>query len=248
MNWILCPTHNNLHLTRSAVKSFLAQDIPTKVLLIDNASTDGTPEWARSMYPQVVYIRRDPPLSVAQSWNRGLSLLFEGTPNQHVLVCNNDVELRPDTYRLLLEDGGGFVTGVGVDSKGQVDPGSTTQPKDKVDVKTLSRSPHPHFSCYLIHREVWEKVGKFDEGFKGAFCEDWDYHVRMHKMGVNPYCINIPFYHVGSATINSMGEKEREALCKQADANREYFKAKWGVAGGSPEYYALFNHPSSDAH
>ena len=175
MNWALVPVRNNLHLTMAAVKTFLAQDIPVRVLLIDNGSTDGTAEWARSRHPQVVYVRKDPPLSVAQSWNRGLTLLFNDTRNQHVLVCNNDIELRPDTYRLLLEDGGGFVTGVGVDSRGQIDPDSTTQPKDRVDVATLSRSPHPHFSCYLIRRSVWETVGKFDEGFRGAFCEDSGY-------------------------------------------------------------------------
>ena len=34
----------------------------------------------------------------------------------------------------------------------------------------------------------------------------------------------------------------------QADANREYFKQKWGVAAASPEYYALFNPQSEGDH
>jgi|WetSurMetagenome_2_1015567.scaffolds.fasta_scaffold04516_3 FkbM family methyltransferase len=427
INWILTPVHNGLHLTQKAVATFLKQDIGNvRVLLIDNESADGTNEWARSMYPQVVSLRKSPQLSVAQSWNKGLSLLFEGTPHEHVLVVNNDVELRPDTYRMLLSDGGGFVTAVGDGSIGSVRGwtplklvgcedkvkigkfmemgiplkgvvhvgtnegyevewylklglqvigfeaysraaeicqlrypdtviyngalgevhiptmlqvasgdgcGSTflgsltgekfvdTEPCDMdrmdaydlgdcdclvVDVQgmelevlkgagdklkqfkclniecsrvpqyegeapaaevvawldeqgfyaitpiedhndilfvrkdVLGVRPHPDFSCYLIHREVWEKVGRFDEEFKGAFCEDWDYHVRLHKAGVDAHCISVPFYHVGSATINAMSPADAEKLSKQAGSNREYFKQKWGVEGGTPEYYSLF--------
>jgi len=239
INWILVPVHNNVHLTKAAVKTFIKQDIPeVRVLLLNNGSTDGTAEWARTMYPKVVTLYQTPPYSVAQSWNRGLTLLFGNLPqepNAHVLVCNNDVELRPDTYRLLLEDGGGFVTAVGVDDKEML---ATTVPGGK--------RPNPDFSCYLIRREVWDKVGRFDEKFETAFCEDWDFHVRLHKAGVDAHCIDIPFYHVGSATVNNMPPEEQEAVLKQADKNRQYFKEKWGCDGGSPEYYELFK--IHDAH
>lgn len=240
INWILCPVHNGLALTQKAVNTFLRQDYGlVRVLLIDNASTDGTNEWARSMYPRVVTLRKDPPLSVAQSWNKGLTGLFGDSTVNQVLVCNNDVELRVDTYRQLLSDRGGFVTAVG-----NQDPECIKV----VTPPTAAPRPHPDFSCFLIDRATWQLVGKFDEQFLGAFCEDWDYHVRLHKAGVYAHCIDLPFYHVGSATINNMSPADRDRLCKQADLNRAYFKEKWGVAGGSPEYYALFSSQTDDAH
>lgn len=229
-NWILVPVRNNLHLTQAAMKTFLRQDLPeVRVLMIDNDSKDGTLEWARSLYPRIVIIRKYPPLSVAESWNKGLDLLFQDTPNQHVLVVNNDVELRFDTYRKLIEDGGDFVTAVGVNDRDQM---ATSDPSVK--------RPHPDFSCYLMRRHVWEKVGRFDENFKGAFCEDWDYHIRLQKAGISACCIDIPFYHVGSATINTMSPDDMHLMQDQAGLNRKYFKSKWGFEGASDEYYAQF--------
>ena len=231
-NWVLMPVRNNLHLTRAAIKSVLKQDMPdVKVLLINNDSQDSTAAWARTMYPKVTTLNVKPSLSVARSWNKGLTLLFEGAGVEHVLVVNNDVELRPETYKVLHTCMVPFVTAVG-----NSDRSCLSEPEEH----TFTCRPHPDFSCYLIRREAWEKVGGFDENFKGAFCEDWDYHVRLQKAGIKAVCIDVPFYHVGSATINNMTPEERDKLCKQADLNRQYFKDKWGVAGGSPEYYDLF--------
>jgi O-antigen biosynthesis protein len=236
MNWILCPVRNGLHLTQEAVKTFLRQDLPeVRVMLIDNASEDGTREWARTLHPRVVTVYNDPPLSVAASWNKGLSLLFDGTPNNAVLVVNNDVELRFDTYRKLLESGEDFPTGVGVNDRKQMQI-----------YEVGEKSPHPDFSCFLMQRHVWEKVGKFDEGFKGAFYEDNDMHVRLHRAGVHACNIGIPFYHVGSATLNLMPLDEQHLLQDQAGRNREYFNKKWGFDSSGPEYDAEFLRNPSD--
>lgn len=234
--WILVPVRNGLPLTKKAVKSFLNQDIgKVRVLMIENDTADGTRDWARTLYPQVVTIHKDPPFSVAESWNKGLSVLFGDEVNEYVLVCNNDVELRPDTYRLLVEDGGDFVTAVG-----NADP-------ECIATLTPPANPprsHPDFSCFLIRRGVWGKVGRFDEQFLGAYCEDLDYHMRMHQIEIDAHCIDLPFYHVKSATLNTLPPEEAAHLCKLADRNREYFKDKWGMDVWSPEYKEFFKPPS----
>src|SRR5689334_3601518 len=112
-NWIVVPVRNSLHYTKAALPTFLAQDIGNvRVLILDNDSTDGTGAWARSQ-DGVLYWHRRPPLSVAASWNLCLKWLFGEQRQERVLVSNNDVSLRPDTYRLLDADGGPFVTAVG---------------------------------------------------------------------------------------------------------------------------------------
>ena len=225
------PVRNGLAYTRAALPTLLAQDIgDVDLLMIDNDSTDGTGEFCRAQQG-VLYHHQRPALSVAASWNKGLRFLFEddGAPG-YVLTVNNDLLLKPETYRLLVEDGGQFVTGVGVNTMEQF--AELCAPSQ--------RRPHPDFSCFLIRRECWDRVGPFDEQFVGAYAEDSDYHLRMHQAGISAYCLDLPFYHAASGTIKSASEKEAEAIRRRADANRERFKAKWGVEAGSTEYYTLF--------
>ena len=240
-NWILLLTYDNLDLTKAAIDTFRAQDIEggVEILVVDNGSSDNPRQWLHTQ-PDLSVIFHDTN-SVSGGWNTGLRWLFntywkEGKPApsraQQVLVCNNDVLLRPDTYRWLVEDGGGFVTSVGDDSPSSINP--------PYKPPTAAKRPHPDFSCYLIHQWVWQKVGEFDENFKIAFGEDWDMHCRLHKAGISAECIDLPFYHQGSATIANGSPELKLRIQSQADLNREYFKQKWGMAGGSPEYYAYF--------
>jgi len=256
-NWILTLTRNNLQLTRKAVETFLAQDIGNiKVLLIDDNSTDGTLHWAWSC-PQVVALPRTQQSGVAAMWNTGLGFIlgeddYAQGETDYALVANNDVELRPDTYRWLLEDGGGFVTAVGSQDREKIKPMTEDQLRAyrlgkypllntpyRVPDSNATR-PHPDFSCYLIRKEVYTSVGPFDENFKVAFCEDWDYHCRLHQAGVQAHCIDLPFLHLSSQTVQNSTPEERDLIYKQAAANREHFKAKWGMEGGSQEYYDFF--------
>lgn len=225
MNPIICPLRNNLHLTKKAVESFRKQDIEVQILLIDNASTDGTAQWAATQR-DIGYVYHPIPQSVAASWNAGLRYFYR-LGCEYALVVNNDVELRPDTYRWLLWDGGEFVTSVGVREWPTEDCGN---PLDR-------KRPHPDFSCYLIKRDLYEKVGEFDENFKVAFCEDGDYDLRMNKAGYKPHCIDLPYLHHGSMTIKNADPYEIRQIQIQADKNRKYFKEKWGFAMASPEYY-----------
>jgi GT2 family glycosyltransferase len=222
------------HLTMKAIVSALRQDIGNvRVFLVNQGSTDGLAQAAEALYPDVVTTHHHPPLpSLAAAWNLGLSHLLEGDGGK-VLVINNDIELIPETYRLLAADKEGFVTAVGV----------TPTPEKPFDPKlgdlTKSR-PHPDFSCFLIRRWVWEKVGPFDERYLIAYCEDASYHVRMHRAGVGAKCIDIPFLHHAAATINSLTVWERGKVEKQADLNRALFKREYGCEVGSDAYYKLF--------
>ena len=245
-NPIIVPVRNGLHLTRPAIADFLAQDIgDVEVLVIDNASTDGTTQWLATQ--PVAVAHSNPPRSVAASWNFGLRWAFD-QGCEYALVVNNDVRLRPDTYRHLVEDGGGLVTAVGTTDRKKIEPVSITQIGD--DPTTIDYSmpdpdakrSHPDFSCYLIRREVYEAVGSFDEKFAGAYAEDSDYHLRMHQAGIHAICLDLPFYHLGAATIKLSDPDSANLIGWQANANRAYFKQKHGVEVGSDEYYRLFGH------
>lgn len=235
-NFIICPVRGQFSFTYNALYSFLKQDIGNvHVIIMDNSDLNDTLTKAHFdavEYDNVLYLP-NPELEnqgVAQSWNICLDIVFNAGWN-HALVVNNDVELRPDTYRLLIESRQAFPTAVAV--------GQPLQAHSAVPDVTRTR-PHPDFSCFLMRKTVFKHVGRFDENFKGAFAEDWDYHVRLHKAGITAVSLDLPFYHFGSATVNNSPAPLASKIHSQADKNRRYFAEKWGIQGGSKDYERFF--------
>lgn len=232
MNMIIMPVLAHRTMTEQALASCLLQDIDGGenlcVHVIDNGSRDGCGPWLRSLNPPVYLSTYPATRSLNKVWNYALDLAFYGLKVDYVLVVNNDVILRTDTYRLLRDDGGLFVTGVSV---------STMAETEQADPK--SKSPHPSFSCFLIRRECWEKVGKFDEDY-WVYCSDGDYHLRMDAAGIEAYALAVPFFHEVSGTLKYASNDLRDKIQLQADEDRATFRHKYGFAIGSPEYYQQF--------
>jgi GT2 family glycosyltransferase len=101
--------------------------------------------------------------------------------------------------------------------------------------------PHPDFSCFLIWKDVYEKVGSFDE-LPCGFYEDNMYHVRMHRRGVQALCIDVPFFHYSSATLKMADNNDKKAITEAAAQNRELFHKRYGCYPGTKEYEALFEY------
>lgn len=230
VNPVVMLVRNALQLTKNAVRSVMEQDIPTLLHVVDNDSQDGTTEFLQSCVAHLETFR--PPLGVSSGWNFAIVNAFRQA--DHVLVVNNDVVLRPDTYRSLLEDGGEFVTAVSVDNLKGIEGNWAKAPR-----------PHPDFSCFMLRKSVWDKVGAFDETMR-LYASDADYHVRMHKAGIEAYTIGIPFFHYASGTLKSATAGEKASISEQADKDRYTFELKWGCKVGSKQYYEMFGHGAPD--
>ena len=224
---VLVITRNNLHLTKLTVRSVLDQDIPVRLFIVDNNSTDGTTTWLMTKDFPTIFCPKQ--LSLSTCWNFGIRTAFLEGHNQ-VLVLNNDVELRPDTYRHLLAHGGPFVTCVSV---------GTHKELRYPDAPT-SESPHPDFSCFMIRKECYEKVGKFDESYYPAWLEDNDYHVRMHRAGMHAVSIDVPFLHHSASTIKHADPISRAEMMRCFSQNKNRFFEKYGCYPATPEYDGLF--------
>jgi len=228
MNPVLMLTRNNLALTMRAAKSVMRQPY-SMLYVIDNGSTDGTAEakfTGRSML--LTYFEYN--AGVSHGWNVGLNALFADSQKvDHVLVINNDVILPPWFYSQLLTYDKPFVSGVSVDKMEQI-----AEPAPMGELH-----PHPDFSAFLLRREVWEKVGPFDETMK-HYASDNDWHVRAHKAGVPLWKANVPFYHERSSTMLKATPAEAEEIQQQANRDRAVFQQKWGCMPWGEGYDALF--------
>lgn len=226
-NWVLIPCRNNAPLLQAAINSVLAQNIEdVRIFAINNGSIDNTTQVLNQLGNGHIVVNSYPQLGVAGAWNFGLNYLFNSN-NDSVLVINQDVILSPNLYQTLKQDGGEFVTAVSVKDKKQL----------RAEIISTERRPHPDFSCFLIRKTCWSKVGQFDEEYFPAFAEDSSYHVRMHRAGVRAYCLDLPFYHYGSATIKLANEAEQKYISERAEMNRDLFYTKYGAHIGIPEEY-----------
>jgi GT2 family glycosyltransferase len=227
---VLC--RNNLALTQSCIRTLKAQTMPVEILAMNNGSTDGTCSWLKANLPQGFMTSYTDPIAVATAWNRGLEWAWRLGATE-ALVVNNDTELLPETYQLLrdrLARGDcGLVTCVSVRDRAQL-----ILPNEPIE------SANPDYSCFMISRETFRRV-PFDENFAGAFCEDCDHHVRLHRAGIRAINTGIPFLHHGSMTIKMCPPEEAEQIKQQAERNREYFYRKWGKRIGTRGYNDLFS-------
>lgn len=256
MNYIVCVTTGAATCERS-LEDLIQQNLPVRVLLIDNATPPDRArvigEWVAATEARakaVEIIRFETRQSLASAWNFGIRRAMAAS--DCAWVVNDDIRVTPDTLRQLLATGEPFVTPV--NARDAVDDSIKTaaqqatselvttiqQALAALPVDLENRSPHPDFSCFLIHKSVWKQVGEFDTSFQGAYAEDCDYHCRMHAAGITAWSVQVPYYHVGSASLLTLSATKRKQVEEQANRNREYFERKWGFSIESDAYPAFF--------
>lgn len=99
---VLVLTCNGLDFTRVCLRSLAEATVPARVVLVDNQSTDGTPEAVRAEFPQVEVLVAPDNLGYAGGNNLGLRLVFAGGADL-CLLLNNDTWLPPHALAGLLE-------------------------------------------------------------------------------------------------------------------------------------------------
>ena len=94
-------TWNGAALLPTALDSLLSQDvdIPMEVLVVDNASTDGTAELLRSRYPSVTVVTAPENLGFAG----GAALGMRDSDAAYVALLNNDARFEPHAVQALLD-------------------------------------------------------------------------------------------------------------------------------------------------
>jgi len=73
--------------------------IEVEVIVVDNGSKDGTGDMVRERFPRVKHLYRDAPFSFTKANNLGL----RQSRGRHVLILNDDTELRNDAFDQVVE-------------------------------------------------------------------------------------------------------------------------------------------------
>src|SRR5262249_46049397 len=220
---IVVPCCNQLNFTRLCLESVLRHTTsPYELIVIDNASTDGTPAYLHSLParpgPQSVeVITCSGNLGHPAACNRGLAR----ARGEAVAFLDNDIVLTPgwlEALLLHLYDRGlktGLVGPVSNSAAGrqQVAPGYTDL--DGLDTFALTHRlrkgparPCRRLSgfCLLGRRTLLEQLGGFDERFTPGYFGDDDLCLRTQDAGHGLALANdVYIHHFGGRTFAGLG-------------------------------------------
>lgn len=206
--------------TRAVVGATHASPMQHEIIVVDNASTDGTAEMLRRDYPGVQLLCNEENLGFARANNRGLAQ----ARGRYVVLLNADTEPRPGSLAAMIRFMDAHAR-CGAASPRLVRPDGTAQPyafgKDPSPLYLMRRglahrrSAYLHDwavsepvqvdwvsgACLVARREAIARVGGLDERIFMYF-EDNDWCRRMRRAGWEVwYDPGAEVMHIGGASL-----------------------------------------------
>jgi GT2 family glycosyltransferase/glycosyltransferase involved in cell wall biosynthesis/Flp pilus assembly protein TadD/predicted O-methyltransferase YrrM len=245
---IVILTFNELKYTKECIESIKRHTPePHEVIIVDNASTDGTVKWLKKIVqetPNCRLLENKKNLGFAKGCNQGI----EKSSGEYVLLLNNDVVVTDNWLSGMLEC---LNT---VPDTGIVGPMTNNisgpQKVQDADYKTMNRmhefaqtfrERYRHRRvplrrivgfCMLFRRTLVDKIGLLDESFGTGNFEDDDYCLRATLAGyLNLIAGDVFIHHYGSRSFIG----NRIDYSSTMSGNIKILDEKWtGIAVNTP--------------
>lgn len=233
---ILIPVHNRADLTQVCFETLFAHadpSLPTEIIVIDDYSTDETPQFLRSLGTRVRVIRNEQ----RQCFGHNMNHAAETAKGKYLCLLNNDTRVTAGWLRTLVEtiEANPAIGVVGnkhlfpetgkLNHCGMVFDGNGfpwhLHPGLDADLPAANVSREFQIvtaACWLVPKQLFVSLGGFDPNFRNGF-EDVDFCLRVRERHRKVfYCAESVIYHHGQS---SPGRKDND------QANWEYFQSKW---------------------
>jgi GT2 family glycosyltransferase len=238
---VIIPNFNGKHFLMECFNSLKIQNCSFDVVIIDNASNDGSVDYVVNNYPEFTLIRNEKNFGFAVAVNQGI----KASNTDYIFLLNNDVVLEINCISNLLECIKKDVNFFAVASK-MVQYQDRTMIDDAGDEYTilgwtkkvgngksieLYQSEREIFSACaggaIYRRSVFDVIGYFDENFF-AYMEDVDICYRARIYGYKClYCPKAVVYHVGSAASGSKYNAFKIRLAARNNVYVPYKNMPW---------------------
>jgi len=174
-----------------------------RVIVVDNASGDGTASAVRRAFPSVHLIENPANVGPARAFNQGLAACPDAN---YVLLMNSDIKVLPGTLKPMMDHLDRHPQVAGVSARLVNPDGSPQKFRIFFGVSFLpKRSDHAiqatffgttfHMGRRLMYND--DRVGPFDEYYY-FFNEDLDWSIRAHRARlVFHYLPDLPVIHYG---------------------------------------------------
>ena len=238
---VIVLTHNHWSYTRDCLASVRRwSDYPNlEIIVVDNASTDETPDRLRELAEEdsrVRLILNPENLGFPGGNNVGL----RAAQGDYLILLNNDTVVTRgwvrDLIRPMQRDPqiglvGPVTNNIGNEQKVRV--GYRTMPEMHEWARRFARhrlrrtveASNLAFFCVALRRRVMDEIGLLDEAYGIGFFEDDDYCRRARQANYRLVIADDVFvHHYLSVSFDSLGGKAAELMAR----NRAIFEARWG--------------------
>jgi GT2 family glycosyltransferase len=233
---VLVPVCERVELTRACLDSVFAcadPAIPTEILVVDDCSTDGTPDYLASLGERI-RVRRN---AIRQGFARNMNDAAALARGRYLCLLNNDTSVTTGWLARLLAAAGRDPR-IGIVGNRQLTPGTDAINHAGMVFDDDGQPIHLHAgrpgdfppalvsrefqiltaACWLVPRDLFLALGGFDPAFRNGY-EDVDFCLRLREAGRTVYyAADSVIYHLG---VQSPGRRDNE----QANAAR--FREKW---------------------
>lgn len=217
--------------------------IPTEVIVVDNASTDGSETYIPARYPSLTYIYNKENVGFSRANNQAI----RQAQGEYVLLLNPDTVLAEDTLKKALE----FMDAhpkAGATGVKMITGDGGFLPESKRGYPTLAATfgkltglgklfPHSSLNGYycetldmdaihsievlagafmLMRRSALEKSGLLDETFF-MYGEDIDLSCRIVEAGYQNYYLPYPILHYKGESTSKYSYRHVRVFCKAMD-------------------------------
>ncbi len=235
---IVIVTHNQWGYTKECLDSILLRtDEPIEIILVDNGSTDGTPDHISS-YPSIRLIRNATNRGFPAAANQGIAV----STGDYVLLLNNDTVVTTGWLREMIEvmesqpeialvarPMSNRVSGpqqIAVDYERLEDlDGFAWARRFQVEHQVQFTDRLVGF-CLLVKSSLLQEIGGLDEQFGVGNFEDDDLCRRAIQSGARCAIATRSFvHHFGGATFGIIGQDYGQILRE----NQTKYDAKWAA-------------------
>jgi GT2 family glycosyltransferase len=231
-------THGAWPWAERAIGAALANtDVPHEVIVVDNASPDGTAEKVRERFPQVRLVANDDNAGFGAANNQAAKL----ARGEFLALVNSDAVVPLGWIGPLLDalrrPGVGAVVPALVNEDGTMQiAGALAAPDgsvlalgngDEVEDPAWKFSRATDFgaaACMLLHRKDFLDAGGFLDAYNPAYFEDLDLCMVLLDRGLRT--LYVPDVRVLHGGFSSGGQ---EAATELFERNRPTFVARWGA-------------------
>lgn len=237
---IIIPTFNQLEFLKECIESiFQYTHEPFELIIIDNASEDGTAEFLKSAHRLRFRINQHN-LGFAGAVNQGL-MMAKGTT---LLILNNDAVvtsnwlsnlhtcLRSNPQFGIVGPVTNYISGdqlIDVSYTNITEMQQFSQLYNQSDTRRWSVTNRLTGFCMLLRRKDFIRLGYFDEGFEIGNCEDDDYGLRARLLGMQLVIAKDTFiHHYGSVSMKSLHSRFDQVYAN----NLRFYSNKWSDPHG----------------
>ena len=215
--------------TLRCLRSLAGLDFPCRIIVVDNGSGDGSAEYITRHFPQAELIALSSNVGFGSACNQAIARALEDTYCEYVFLLNNDTVIHPRALSELVSvaqahpesaifgpkvyyrDNPDTIWYAGARRRWGVLAAADTGrgQVDRGQFNVLCEVDYVFGTAMLIRRNVFERIGLFDERFF-LYLEDMDFCLRAQAAGFSLLFVpQAHVWHKGSAST-----VHNKAMCR----------------------------------